>query len=165
MKYFTADPHYYHDPIIEMCKRPYKSGHHMHKDMIRKFNERVSPNDDVYIIGDLSPSKDKEPIRRIVHKLNGNKHLILGNHDCLNPFDYVDMGILTVHTALEIRFRNIDYILVHDPAISQIDRSRLFLCGHIHDLFKQQKNCINVGVDVNDFYPMSEEQIDRMVRN
>jgi calcineurin-like phosphoesterase family protein len=159
MDFFTADHHFYHDPIIEMCNRPYKTGHQMHKDIIRKHNERVTNNDIVYFVGDVSFSKDKEPIRRIISKLNGQKHLILGNHDYLNPFDYVDIGFISVHTSLEIFTEFGNYILVHDPAISQIDRTRIFLCGHIHDLFLKQKNCINVGVDVHNFYPISIQQI------
>jgi len=159
MIYFTADQHFHHDPIIQMCNRPYKNGHHMHKDIIRKYNELITDSDTVYIIGDISYSKDKEPIRRIVDKLNGQKYLILGNHDYLNPFDYIDMGIISVHTSLEINTSFGNYILVHDPAISQIDRNRTFLCGHIHDLFVQQKNCINVGVDAHNFYPITIAQV------
>lgn len=157
--YFTADPHYFHDPIIEACNRPYRNSHIMGKDMIRKYNERVSQNDTCYILGDLTLVKDKEPIRRLLDKLNGHKILILGNHDYLNPFTYVDIGFISVHTSLEISTHVGDFVLVHDPAISQIDRNRTFLCGHIHDLFKMQKNCINVGVDVWGFYPVSLSEI------
>jgi len=163
MDYITADPHFYHDPIIEMCKRPFKTGHQMHKEIIKRFNSKVFPNDNLYIVGDFSFSKDKESIRRIVEKLYGHKHLILGNHDYLNPFEYLEIGFETVHTSLEIFTEFGNYILVHDPAISQVDRSRIFLCGHIHNLFVQQKNCVNVGVDVHDFYPISTEQIAKTI--
>jgi len=161
--YITADPHFYHDPIIEICNRPFKTGHQMHKEIIRRFNNRVTNNDNLYIVGDFSYSKDKEPIRRLVEKLNGHKHLILGNHDKLNPFDYLEIGFESVHTSLEIKTPFGDYILVHDPSISQVDRTKIFLCGHIHDLFVKQKNCINVGVDVHDFYPLSTQQIKEIV--
>lgn len=159
MIYFTADLHFYHDAIIEACYRPYKTGHQMHKALVKNFNEIVTDEDTVYILGDFSFSKDKEPIRRIVDKLNGQKHLILGNHDYLNPFTYVEFGFISVHTSLKIDLYGQEYILVHDPALSQVDRSKMFLCGHVHDLFLWQKNCINVGVDVHGFKPISEKDI------
>ena len=45
--------------------------------------------------------------------------------------------------------------MVHDPAESQVRRDRVFLVGHVHDLFKICKNAINVGVDVWDYRPVS----------
>jgi calcineurin-like phosphoesterase family protein len=117
----------------------------------------------VYILGDLTLEKDKEPIRRLLDKLNGKKHLILGNHDYLNPHVYVDIGFHSVHTSLEIEVNGYPLCLVHDPALSQLDRTKYFLCGHIHDLFKKQKNCINVGVDVWDYYPVSIHQIEEIL--
>jgi calcineurin-like phosphoesterase family protein len=163
MIYFTADHHDDHDEIIQMCNRPFYSRKHMRKEMIKRHNEKVTESDTVYFIGDVSFSRDKEPIRRFIEKLNGIKHLILGNHDSLKPFDYVELGFTTVHTALEISTFLGDFVLVHDPAISQIDRDRMFLCGHIHDLFIKQKNCINIGVDVWDFYPVSLQQIKELM--
>ena len=88
------------------------------------------------------------------------KILILGNHDSLKPFTYIDLGFESVHTSLELSYNGKDYVLVHDPAASCIDRNRIFLCGHVHDLFKIQRNVINVGVDVWNFFPVSMEQIE-----
>lgn len=157
--FVTADHHDDHDEIIQMCNRPFYSRKHMRKEMIKRHNEIVTELDTVYFIGDISFSKDKEPIRRFIESLNGKKHLILGNHDYLKPFDYIDIGFTTVHTALEIFTEYGNYILVHDPAVSQIDRTRIFICGHVHDLFVKQKNCINAGVDVHNFYPISIQRI------
>lgn len=162
MIYVTADHHNHHDPIIEMCNRPFRTGHQMHKEMIRRYNEKVTDSDTAYFIGDYSLSKDKEPIRRLLEKMNGQKHLILGNHDYLDPFIYTEIGFISVHTSLEIKTEFGDFILVHDPAISQIDRSKRFLCAHIHNLFIILKNCLNVGVDAHDFYPLSIKRIDQI---
>jgi len=155
MIWFTADPHFDHENIIEYCKRPFKNIGEMNRVIVGRHNSKVCPTDIVYFIGDISLSKSPFLIERFVNRLNGIKFLILGNHDKLNPFDYVDMGFVSVHTSLEKE----GIVMVHDPAISCVDRSKTFLCGHIHELFKVQKNVINVGVDVWDFFPVSLEQI------
>ena len=163
MIYFTADWHEGHENIIKYCKRPFKNFTHMGRVLLKNYNEVVTDDDTVYFIGDLTlrTSVYKNAIEQLVSKMNGQKHLILGNHDRLKPFDYVELGFITVHTALELPEYNM--VLVHDPATSAIDRSKVFICGHVHDLFKTQKNVINVGVDVWDFKPVSIETLLRYV--
>lgn len=161
MIYFTADWHEAHENIIRYCGRPFKNASHMIKTILRNYNNIVGEDDTVYFLGDLSMRSSiyERAIGQLVSKMNGRKHLILGNHDRLKPFDYVDIGFLTVHTALEICPNGHDFVLVHDPVLSAIDRTRNFLCGHVHELFKRQKNVLNVGVDVWDFKPVSLEEI------
>lgn len=130
----------------------------MDKDLIYKYNEVVANNDTVYFLGDVSLKK-RDTVESVMSKLKGDKHLILGNHDLLKPFTYVELGFSTVHTYLEITCDGIHLCLTHDPAISQINRAKTFLCGHIHDLFTIHRNCINVGVDVWGYRPVSFTQI------
>ena len=133
----------------------------MNKTIIKNHNELVSNDDTVYHIGDftmISPW-DWSRIEKILDNLNGNHHLILGNHDRQKPFDLVEAGFISVHTSMELIYENRKFILIHDPAASCINRDIPFLCGHIHNLFKIQKNVINVGVDVWDFKPVSIETI------
>ena len=47
--WFTADQHFDHDGIVELCKRPFKSTRHMNKDLIRNYNYHVEADDTVYI--------------------------------------------------------------------------------------------------------------------
>ena len=157
MKYFTADFHFDHGPVIEWCNRPWKRVAQMNKGLIRNYNNVVDSDDEVYILGDFSikPKSYKSHLRNVVDQLKGRKHLILGNHDYLDPFDYIDIGFWSVHTSLDVE----EFTLVHDPSVSQIDRSQKFLVGHVHDFFKKHKNCVNVGVDVWDYKPVSIEEV------
>jgi len=162
MIYFTSDQHFDHHNIIQYCKRPFNNVRQMNRRIINEYNNIITEKDTVYIIGDLTlygPTQ-KGAVEQFVNKLHGKKHLILGNHDRLSPQQYLDTGILSVHTSLEIN----SFILVHDPAVSAIDRSKIFLCGHVHDLFKIAKNVINIGVDVWDFKPVSLEQIEKTIK-
>ena len=79
MIYYTADTHFGHANVIEMCERPYPDVDAMNEAMIAAWNERVHGNDTVYIIGDMFfRCADPESILR---RLKGKKRLIVGNHD------------------------------------------------------------------------------------
>lgn len=165
MIYFTADLHFGHYNIIKYCDRPFRSERHMDQELTRLWNETVTEEDTIYVLGDLSmvTSEGTNYLRRIVSKLNGTKHLILGNHDNLKPFSYVEMGFQTVHTALELKIDNEIYFLNHDPVASITNDRHIWLVGHVHTLFSELKNCINVGVDVRGFKPISIDEINSII--
>lgn len=159
--FFYADPHFGHDGIIEPTKRPWKNSVIMDRHLIRMYNEIVKENDYVFIIGDFSmkTSLHKHYIYQIAQKLNGIKILILGNHDSLNPFDYVEFGFHSVHTSLDIELMGYKFILNHDPAIHVMCENSILIHGHVHDLYKTMGNCVNVSVEMWDFKPVSIYEI------
>ena len=53
MFFFIADTHFGHGAIIDLCHRPFKCVEEMDSIMIGRWNKKVSPNDTVYIVGDL----------------------------------------------------------------------------------------------------------------
>ena len=165
---FTADLHLGHAMSIEYCNKPYKNVDVMDREEIKNYNNIVQPDQDVYIIGDVSLKRKIHSgyYMSVVGQLKGRKHLILGNHDTLNPFTYITTaGFWSVHTSLDITYDGIDMTLVHDPAVSQMDRSRVFICGHVHNLFKTFKNVVNVGVDVWDYKPVTWSQLKPLIKN
>lgn len=153
MIYLTADWHLGHDAIIEFCKRPFKNSSLMDRVLIRNHNNIVTDNDDVYHLGDFSikTKNHRGAYQQWIKKLKGRQHLIMGNHDVRDPLFYNELGFWSIHYPY---FEIEEFICVHDPALSAVDRSRPFLCGHVHDLFLKTKNCLNVGVDVHDFKPI-----------
>lgn len=161
--YFTSDTHFGHKRIIELCNRPFKSASHMDNELAKNWNSVVKNHSDVvYILGDFSmKGKNEESwILRMIKKLKGRKVLILGNHDKLRPFDYVDLGFESVHTSLILGER---IMLCHDPAWAvAVPDDWTTLCGHVHDAFKvlsYPRQIINVGVDVWDYKPVTLKQI------
>lgn len=48
MIYYTADTHFGHANVVEMCERPYPDVDAMNEAMIAAWNERVHGNDTVY---------------------------------------------------------------------------------------------------------------------
>ena len=84
MIWFTSDLHFFHDRILEFHpKRKEIFGSTVEKAkeaMIQLWNSRVNKKDTVYILGDLAFG-EVEDKRKLFQRLNGNKVLILGNHD------------------------------------------------------------------------------------
>jgi len=159
--WFTADTHFGHFNIIEYTQRPFKSAEHMNEEIIRRWNERVKPEDTVIIVGDFcfkasltsSVRGNGIPVNAWSYdaKLNGKKVFIEGNHDGNN-------GINSKIKAMIMEFGGMEVYVTHNPAECH-PIYKLNICGHIHKLWKSQKRrgytVINVGVDVWNFYPVS----------
>ena len=164
MKYFTADCHFSHQNIIKYCSRPYDMYKGMNASLISKWNDVVTTDDTVYVLGDVFFGSHHNELKGILNRLNGTKILILGNHDLLTPWQYIECGFQSVHTYLTVDIQGETFNLIHDPASAttckEVNPNR-WLCGHVHTLFKQLDDyrVINVGVDVNDFRPISENEI------
>lgn len=80
MEYFISDTHFGHKNIITYDQRPFTFVEEMDAVMIKKWNERVTKKDVVYILGDFSWHRTEKTIE-ILQQLNGRKRLIRGNHD------------------------------------------------------------------------------------
>lgn len=161
--WFCSDPHFDHANILRYCQRPFSDVREMNKAIIRNINDVVEDNDTLYVLGDLGffHMNDLATLRRFTQALNGNKILIVGNHDRLPAHEYEEAGFKSVHTSLTAE----GYYMAHDPAwsITQPNGTKC-LCGHVHTLFKKVGNIINVGVDVWDYGPVSKDTIDNMFK-
>jgi calcineurin-like phosphoesterase family protein len=171
-RWVTADPHFFHHNIIAYCNRPFKNVEHMNRILIRNWNEVVMPEDHVYVVGDFSLKgpAHRDALESIVSRLNGTKHLILGNHDRLRAQDYQEIGFFSVHTSMvwnvHSSLHNVTskVYMVHDPCSAQIPGS-LWLCGHVHNLWDTFYNkdlditVYNVGVDVHNFTPIDLDAV------
>lgn len=163
MNFFTADTHFGHENIVRYCGRPFRNAHQMDKTIIENYNAVVTKGDTCYFLGDFSMTSNADNIEVWIRKLNGKKILVLGNHDRLKPFAYVDIGFTSVHTTLPMQIGDgINVVCVHDPAPAcGTDHTHRWLVGHVHTLFKDldRGRVTNVGVDVWDFSPVSESRI------
>jgi calcineurin-like phosphoesterase family protein len=161
--FFTSDEHYGHGNIISYCARPFKNVREMDKVLLNNYNETVNEKSIVFHTGDFSliGSSRVHFYEKLVEKMRPvkSRHFILGNHDEIKPFTYVNIGLFTtVHTAFWFNFEKWKIVIAHDPAIYQpAIYDSIMLCGHIHKLFKTlpKEKLVNVGVDVWDFKPVS----------
>lgn len=81
MNYYISDLHFGHKNILRFDNRPYNTTEEMELDLISRWNKQVSNADHVYVLGDFLWKAGSDEWIRILNKLNGNIHLILGNHD------------------------------------------------------------------------------------
>jgi len=167
--YYTADQHFGHSNIIRFCDRPFTTVGEMDEALINNWNDTVSDNDIVYILGDLMFRSDKHATYYI-DKLRGTKHLILGNHDhkwiknC-NLQKYFK----SVSYYLEIKDGGKRLALSHYPMLSWggAARGALHIYAHIHnkkdglvfETLKQMDNALNAGVDINEYRPVTLDEL------
>ena len=85
--FLTSDTHFGHAGV---CRFTEADGvttdpHEMDEEMIKRWNDRVRPNDKVYHLGDVVINR-KSLIT--LSRLNGDKVLIRGNHDIFRDDEY-----------------------------------------------------------------------------
>ena len=174
--FFTSDSHFCHEAIIKYCERPFKSVEEMNEAIIENWNSVVGPKDIVFHLGDfgLGPS---EKLKDIFQRLNGEIYLIMGNHDFRQTKGVLSM-FREVHLEMLIEVEKTKIILNHYPMLcfSGSNRSDVWqLFGHVHtrektagyDAVRLQyllSTQYDVGVDNNDFTPVSFGQIQRIIQ-
>lgn len=149
--FFTADTHF-NDPRFDLYFRPFKSLQEMNKTIIDNWNKVVTREDTVWHLGDFTKTKDGYSF---INELNGKINLVLGNYDEENLYDFSIFDLVVKNSILDIR--GVPYFLTHKP--EDYSPSMMNLVGHIHGLWKVQKNMINVGTDAWHFLPVTEDQI------
>ena len=167
MFYYIADPHFGHENILKMCRRPFATIEEMNEAMIAAWNERVTGNDTVFILGDLFfRCADPEAILR---RLKGKKRLIVGNHDS-SWMDWVDLNkyFVSVDNLTEFSDGVHGMTLCHYPLLTWKHKLRTYMIhGHIHNdttsdyfpLIAARERVLNAGVDINGFRPVTFEEL------
>jgi len=167
--FFTSDQHYYHPRIIQYEQRPFNNVEEMNEAMIEKHNKKISKKDSVYFLGDFSFGTP-EQTSKLLDRLNGNKHMVLGNHDkVIKTSSEVRNRFAWVKDYYRLMYNGHKIILFHYP-ISVYDcmhHGSYHCYGHIHSnkdnhhpiIGNLGKNTYNVGVDVNNYEPVSFEEI------
>lgn len=186
MRWFTADLHIGHANIIRHSDRPFIDVESMNHDLVALWNAVVSPEDEVWVLGDVDMGQIDESFSYVA-RLVGRKHLVMGNHD--RPFKdvhdrygwadvYRDRGgFVELHRG-EVRLDLVDGTpvrLCHFPYVGDSgDRDRYveerpaddgcwLLHGHVHEKWRQRGRMINVGVDAWAGQPVSEERLLELV--
>lgn len=155
MLFYTADEHYYHKNIIKYSTRPFANIDEMVEELIRRHNEVVKDGDVVVHVGDFSFASRKTT-REIINKLNGTHVFLKGDHDSVIKRIYKNLEYL------EIRKYRGQFIVACHWAMRVWPMSHYGswqVCGHSHGKLKPQGLQYDVGVDNNDFYPVSFEKL------
>jgi len=165
--WFSADLwlHLMHPKIISICNRPITIEQH-DEWLINRINSKVSKKDDFYILGDVSMA-NKIETEKLLNKINGRKHLILGNHDenIKNSGIFESISQIRNFNFNSELYKNVHIVLCHYP-IASWDRKvfgSYHIFGHCHGRFENNGLSFDIGVDANNYYPLSlEEVMDKM---
>lgn len=180
--WFTSDLHFNHANIIRFCNRPWKTTEEMDEALISNWNSVVKPNDLIFDLGDFAFA-DRDKWIELLKQLNGKHYLILGNHDISRwPGNKVLPLFERVEHQLTLKIDGRKVYLNHYPFLCyggtyRDNTSKVYqLFGHTHsgpncsgldkdrliNLFPYQ---YDVGVDNNNYTPISWEQIKDKINN
>lgn len=178
--FFTSDQHFGHKNIISFCDRPFNNTIEMDETLIENWNKKVDNNSIVFVLGDIGFCTEKEIIDHY-SRLNGRKILIKGNHDHHFSEQTLNKLFEEVYDQRMIQIWDEDSLehyklhLSHYPMISWANsfHGSIQLFGHVHstkterfDKFndKLSKNQYDVGVDNNNFTPISFKELKNLIR-
>lgn len=179
--FFTSDTHFGHKNIIKYCKRPFESVEEMNEKLIKNWNSVVGPDDIVFHLGDFVFGGSKL-WNDVLDRLNGKIYLIIGNHDEHNLkgayMDRFEWYGYQAHIYVEGKSIYLNHypMLCYHGAWNGLEACwQLF--GHVHSspltqegldvkrlthLFPTQ---YDVGVDNNNFTPISFEQVRQIIED
>ena len=131
--FLVSDTHFGHagvcrfthpdDPEVKL--RPWSDPDEMDEEMIRRWNETVRPTDKVYHLGDVVINRKA---LRTLHRLNGDKVLIRGNHDIFRDEEYrTYFRELRAYHVLNGMI--LSHIPVHEASLG---RFGVNIHGHLH---------------------------------
>ena len=82
--FVTSDTHFSHARINELAGRPFSSVEEMDAELLRRWNETVSPGDSVLHLGDVALGTIQHSLP-LTAGLHGRRFLVPGNHDRVSP--------------------------------------------------------------------------------
>ena len=169
MTYFTSDLHFGHDRGFIYEPRGFASSIEHDSTIISKWNSVVKADDIVFILGDLMLGNNAEGIEKL-KRLNGNLHIILGNHDTNTRINlYKDLpNVQQVVYATKIKVKGYHFYLSHYPTLTvnmnetDLKAMVLNLHGHTHSPDKFERDnpyAYNVAIDAHNGYPVSVDKV------
>lgn len=179
--WFTSDTHFGHKNILTFCERPFNSVEEMDNAIIERWNSKVGKDDIVFHLGDFAFASNKR-WQELIYKLNGKIYLILGNHDItrwpgnytMQLFDRVENQImLKIDNKYKVYLNHVPF-LCYDGTYRKPEDCTIQLHGHVHErignIGKDAQRLqyrfpyqYDVGVDNNNFYPVSWEEILKII--
>ena len=166
MIYFTSDTHFGHDREFLWGPRGFSNHVDHDKEVIRRWNEVIGPDDIVYHLGDVMLG-DKEYGISCLRQLNGHIKIIPGNHDTQTRLDLYRMveNVEVLGLAEMIKYKKYHFYLSHHPTMTSNLEKAPYLRMHLINLYghtHQQTQFYNgipfmfhVGLDSNNNTPIS----------
>lgn len=153
--FFIGDTHFGHRGIIQFSEtaphRPFATIEEHDAELIRRWNSVVGQKDTVWHLGDFCFGKRN---LEIASQLNGNKKLVMGNHDMYATKDYLRY-FTRLAGAVEYKGLVLTHVPVHE---NQLNRWYMNVHGHLHTRRVMRTRKIDVSVEntIRDGWGMRE---------
>ncbi|MCZ4344605.1 metallophosphoesterase family protein [Devosia neptuniae] len=158
MLYFTSDTHFADPRVLRLDRRPFANMAEHDAALIASWNSVVQADDDIWHLGDVVRG-DQGAVEALLHRLNGTKHLIVGNNDPLSTQSA--QGWASVQHYAELKIDNQLYVLCHYPfrTWNQMGKKSINLHGHSHGRLALMPRQFDVGVDPQGLRPRRLDEI------
>jgi calcineurin-like phosphoesterase family protein len=152
--YFSSDTHFGDPRVLRIDRRPFASLAEHDEALAVRWNETVGPSDTVWHLGDFAAARTPESVSGLLRRLNGTKHLIIGNND--PPATTSAREWASTAHYVELTIDGVGLVLCHHPfrTWNGMGRGRINLHGHSHGRLKPVTRQIDVGVDVWGYRPV-----------
>lgn len=156
MLYFTSDLHHQHKRIVELTSRSSVTTTENHTNwLIETVNKRISNSDRLYLLGDISFSRNYEDVASFYRKISGQKFVVKGNHDDRKVLNRLveDNIIQAWYEYKEISVNHneetIHLCLMHFPIVAWHKQhyGSIHLFGHCHGSYEGLGKSLDVGID------------------
>ena len=178
MIYVTSDLHLCHDREFLYKPRGFENVSDMNEFIVNAWNEKIDVDDTVYVLGDLVLGGDKgtECGIKMLSSLNGDIHVILGNHDTDNRVArYRELlNISSIQYADMLQYNGYRFFMTHYPCYtSNLTKETMKQCvlnlhGHLHSKKKFYEDIpymYNVCMDAHGCKPVSIDTIIEDIKN
>lgn len=166
MIWFTADFHLSHQNIIKYCNRPFKNIQEMNSTILSNLESKVKQGDILYFLGDLT-FKTEVALEFFEKFRDIDIHFIIGNHDHTDVIQLAEEYCKSISRLKEIQIENQPITLCH-YALRVWNRSYYNawqLHGHSHGNLTPLRFQYDVGMDNNNFYPISFKELKSMLNS
>lgn len=182
--WFISDIHVDHTNVLRLSDRPFQNIQEMERTIVNNINKVVRPDDVLILGGDICLGKKEAWIRFLSSLHTKNVILVKGNHDTWQNIPK-DMLTLIVE-QLVLRLHGRLFVVSHypyrcswwrafwkrlHPAVLSPKRPKdnglWLLHGHDHRrsiLVDYHPRMLSIGVDANNFKPISADEIIRIVQ-
>lgn len=177
-KWIVADTHFRSFHMLRYYEETYGQKISIEKYdafMVKRWNERIHDDDQVYVLGDFSDNPHSlNQDKSLISKLNGHKTFVIGTHDksfrtsgywykgqidaVLMRKYWLEAGFDRVEEEkLELTYLGVKVLMTHERTRTPDGSGIVNVYGHNHDFKSKQKYYINVSMPVTGFEPTNLE--------
>jgi calcineurin-like phosphoesterase family protein len=162
--FLYSDPHFGHTGVCRFMRndgvtklRPWDDPAEMDEELVRRYNDKVRPNDKCYFLGDVVINRRA---MSTLARLNGDKVLIRGNHDIFRDDEYRKY-FRELRAYHVMNGMILSHIPIHEESLGRFGTN---IHGHLHANRVMKDGAVDpryhcVCVEQTDFAPILFEDV------